>query len=64
MIYVMDNEVKIQGYQKVLKISEDEVVFLLFKQTIFINGEDLMISYFEKDEFTIKGKIKSIKFEK
>jgi len=63
MIYVLDTKIKIQGYQKLLKVNEDEIVFTMFKKTIFIHGSNLSIEYFEKDEFSIKGNILSLEFE-
>ncbi len=63
MIYVLDSKIMIQGYQKLLKVSDNEIVFTMFKKTIFIHGVDLSIEYFEKDEFSITGKILSLEFE-
>lgn len=62
MIYVNDNKVKIQGYQKLLKVSDNEIVFMIFKKTVFVEGIDLSLSYFEKDEFEVIGTINSITF--
>ena len=63
MIYVNDNKVKIQGYQKLLKVSDNEIVFIIFKKTVFIEGIDLSLSYFEKDEFEVIGTINSVTFK-
>lgn len=63
MIYVNDNKVKIQGYQKLLKVSDNEIVFMIFKKTVFVEGVDLSLSYFEKDEFEVIGTINSITFK-
>lgn len=63
MIYVNDNKVKIQGYQKLLKVSDNEIVFMIFKKTVFVEGIDLSLSYFEKDEFELIGTINSITFK-
>lgn len=62
MIYINNDKVKVQNYQKLLKVSSDEIVFILFKKTIFIQGNDLSLSYFEKDEFEIVGSITNIIF--
>lgn len=62
MIYINNDVITIQNYQKLLKVSEDEIVFILFKKTIFISGKNLSISYFEKSEFQINGQINSINF--
>ena len=60
MIYFNNKDLIVQGYQKLLKVSEDEVVFIIFKKTIIIIGSDLSLPYFEKDEFILKGNISNI----
>lgn len=60
MIYISNTSMTIQGYKKLLKISEDEIVFIIFNKTVVIIGNELSISYFEKDEFVIKGNIINI----
>ena len=63
MIYVLESSIKVQGYKKLFKVSDDEIVFSIFKRTIFITGKDLSIDYFEADEFSIIGQVDNIKFE-
>lgn len=60
MIYLENNQLVVQGYQKLLKVSEEEIVFIIFHKTIIINGKDLSLPFFEKDEFKVKGKIDNI----
>jgi hypothetical protein len=60
MIYLDNKELIVQGYQKILKVSEEEIVFIIFKKTIIINGNDLSLPFFEKDEFKVKGNINNI----
>lgn len=62
MIYIDNNKLTIQNYKKVLKVSDLEIVFIFLKQTVFVKGDNLSISYFEKDEFQIQGKISTIEF--
>lgn len=60
MIYINNKEFTVQGYKKLLKISEDEIVFIIFNKTVVILGNELSITYFEKDEFVVKGIINNI----
>ena len=60
MIYFNDTELTIQGYKKILKVSEDEITFIIFKKTIIVTGNNLSIPFFENDEFKIKGLINNI----
>ena len=61
MICFSNNELIVQGYDKLLKVSEDEIVLIAFKKTIVILGSSLSLPFFEKDEFIIKGNINEIK---
>ena len=63
MLYVTDHKINVQQYKKLLKVSDDEIVFLYNKKTVFICGNNLSISYFEKDEFEVLGTINNILFE-
>lgn len=60
MIYLDNKELIVQGYQKLLKVSEEEIVFIIFKKTIIISGNNLSLPFFEKDEFKVKGNIINI----
>lgn len=60
MIHFDFNNLIIDKYKSILKISEDEIVVLINKKTVFIKGVDMYINYFEKDEFEVKGKINKI----
>ena len=62
MIYIFKNIVKIQKYQKLLSVNDYEISILLFNKKIKINGKDLIINYFEKEEINIKGNITNIEF--
>ena len=60
MIYLDNKELIVQGCQKLLKVSEEEIVFIIFKKTIIISGNNLSLPFFEKDEFKVKGNIINI----
>ncbi|MCI5746096.1 MAG: YabP/YqfC family sporulation protein [Erysipelotrichaceae bacterium] len=62
MIYVFNDSLKVQGYQKILKVSDSEIVLTIYNKTFYIIGNDLIISEFEEDEFYVKGIISSLVF--
>lgn len=64
MIYFDDNKMVVQSYKKILKIDENEVIFIFNKKTIVVIGESISIPIFEADEFVIKGKINKIEISK
>ncbi len=64
MIYFDDNKMVVQSYKKILKIDENEVIFIFNKKTIVVIGESISIPIFEADEFVIKGKINKIEILK
>ena len=60
LIYIFNDIVKIQNYQKLLSINDYEIVILLFNKKVKIKGKELIINYFEKEEINIKGNITNI----
>ena len=60
MFVIAKKELIVQGYEKLLKVSEEEIVFLLFNKTFIISGVNLSLPFYEKDEFKIKGNINKI----
>lgn len=64
MIYFDENKMVIQSYKKVIKVDENEIVFMFKNKTISINGENLSIPFFESDEFIVKGKILNIEISR
>ena len=62
LIYVFNDSLKVQGYQKILKVSDSEIVLTIYNKTFYIIGNDLIISEFEEDEFYVKGIISSLVF--
>lgn len=63
MIYITKNNMIIQQYQKLIKVSENEIIFIHEKKKVYLQGEDLSISLFEKDEFVIHGVIDNLVFK-
>ena len=57
MICLDNDKLIVQGYQKILKVNEDEIVFMIYKKTIVVLGNNLSLPFFENDEFILKGKI-------
>ena len=47
MIYFDDNKMIVQSYKKVLKVDENEVVFMFNKKTISVIGENISIPYLQ-----------------
>lgn len=62
LIYVFNDSLKVQGYQKILKVSDSEIVLTIYNKTFYIIGNDLIICEFEEDEFYVKGIISSLVF--
>lgn len=62
-IFVGDNEVVIQDYQKVVILNESQVVLSDLRKSIAISGCGLYCSYFARNELVIKGVIKEIKLD-
>lgn len=60
MICLDNDKLIVQGYQKILKVNEDEIVFMIYKKTIVVLGNNLSLPFFENDEFILKGKIEKI----
>ena len=60
MFYFTDKYLIVQSYDKLLKVSEEEIVFIIFKKTVLVSGTNLTLPFFEKDEFKIKGLINKI----
>lgn len=63
MIYITKNNMIIQQYQKLIKVSENEIIFIHENKKVYLQGKDLSISLFEKDEFIIHGVIDNLVFK-
>lgn len=63
LIYMMgQSALKIQNYKKILRYSSKEMLFLLDKQILSVQGEGLNLDYFDKDELGLHGHIQSITY--
>lgn len=54
--------IKILNYRKILQYNENEIILLIESKKTHIKGLKLSITYFDEDEMTIQGCIKSIHF--
>ena len=57
------NKIKILNYKKVLHYNSGEMVLLLKKQMLIIQGKQLDIEYFNEDELCIRGHIISVTYQ-
>lgn len=64
MIIFDDKKVTIQSFKKILKVDDQEIVFIDKNKTISIIGNNLNISYFDYDEFIVIGIIEKVEFSK
>ena len=64
MIVFDDKKVTIQSFKKILKVDDQEIVFIDKNKTISIIGNNLNISYFDYDEFIVLGIIEKVEFSK
>ena len=64
LIYILgQNKIKILNYKKVLNYNSGEMVLLLKKQMLIIQGKQLDIEYFNEDELCIRGHIISVTYQ-
>lgn len=54
------NGIYVEGIKGVFEIEKDVVSFLLKKDRIIINGENLKVKYLDKSTCVITGKIKVV----
>jgi len=64
MIYLSNESLKVINFIKILKVESDEIVVKMKNKTVYILGNNLCISSFEKEEFEIIGNINEIKINK
>ena len=60
MIFFDDKKAIVTEFKKIIKINEKQIIFQSNKKVVNINGNNMYISVYEKDEFEIKGEIFSI----
>ena len=62
MFFYDSNILKIGKYLKILSLKENEINLLMKnKEKIVINGSSLRISFFDKEEIIVEGRINSIR---
>lgn len=62
MIYIEENEIRIQMFTKILRVSDHCIIVALKNKKVFIEGVRLCITYLEKTEIIIVGEIVLLKF--
>lgn len=63
MVFLDFNQCKITNYSKIKFVSENCIEILIKSKKITLSGDNLRMTFFSKEEITIKGKISSIKFD-
>lgn len=62
MFFYDSNILKIGKYLKILSLKENEINLLMkSKEKIVLNGSSLRISFFDKEEIIVEGRINSIR---
>lgn len=62
MFFYDSNTLKVGNYLRILSLKEDEIILLMkSNEKIEINGLSLVISFYDKDEVIIEGRINSIR---
>ena len=62
MIYIDEQQIRIQLFQKILRVSDQCIMVAMKNKKIIIDGYKLCITYLEKTEIIIVGRFKSIQF--
>ena len=60
MIYIDEKQIRIQLFQKILRVSDQCIMVAMKNKKIIIDGYKLCITYLEKTEIIIVGRFKSI----
>ncbi len=58
-ITIYDNYIHLFNYEKIIKFSKDELIFIFSEFKLTLKGENLLIRQMLKNEVLIIGKIKS-----
>lgn len=62
MFFYDSNTLKVGNYSRILSLKEDEIILLMkSKEKLEIKGLNLVISFYDKDEVIIEGRINSIR---
>ena len=62
MSYIDEKQIRIQLFQKILRVSDQCIMVAMKNKKIIIDGYKLCITYLEKTEIIIVGRFKSIQF--
>ena len=62
MIYIDEKQIRIQLFQKILRVSDQCIMVAMKNKKIIIDGYKLCITYLEKTEIIIVRRFKSIQF--
>ena len=61
MIILNDNNLQVISFNKILSVTAEEIVVKFKKETIYIEGSNLSLSSYEKEQFEVIGTIRNIK---
>lgn len=61
MLYVQKGEILIKNYQKMMTLKNDLFECCIDEKLISIQGQNITIRYFGKDEILLKGQFSLIK---
>ena len=62
MFFYDSNTLKVGNYLRILSLKEDEIILLMkSNEKLEIKGLNLVISFYDKDEIIIEGRINSIR---
>lgn len=62
MFFYDSNTLKVGNYLRILSLKEDEIILLMkSNEKLEIKGLNLVISFYDKDEVIIEGRINSIR---
>ena len=63
MIFFIEGKWKVQFYQRILNLNENEIRILVNKKLYIFQGRQLCIDYLQKDELSIVGEVNLIRIE-
>lgn len=62
MFFYDSNTLKVGNYMRILSLKENEIILLMkSKEKLEIKGLNLVISFYDKEEVIIEGRINSIR---
>ena len=61
-ITIYDNNLHVFNFEKLEKLSADEIILKLSKRVVKIKGENLLVKQMTKEELLIKGTILKVEF--